>query len=479
MKVVVLTFDRLPASLLGCYGNEWVETPHFDRLAAESTVFPSTFVEIPGVAGPEHPWWTGRFEFFQGVSDGAPSGRPMSLFGQLTAAGITFRLLSERADGLPPRGVASSTGEESSTRESASASESAFEIVSGDDGLDIEHGDVPFARLVQRATEILDGPADEIPDLLWLHSRGVPSPWLPPEFFAGLYLDELEDQDESEATGREIADALLDQLRDEPDLVRLLLSDPDDDGDDAAADAELIATELGDLGDRVRKYVFAGYVSLLDHCLQTLLETVSRRDDTLLLVTAAGGVTFGERAAFLASDRTARDLAEADDDVCDSLLRVPLLIRPPGPATFGNRSMQTVLPPDICATLLGTLTDSRQPGTGPLTAAVTGQHSSTGINLLPPSAAGPEGSAPRTALHLGAAGTLGIRSREWLLTIPDGLQAIRDGANPDDIEDQAGLYAQPDDRWSLNNLTRQRPGIYSELFAELRSRMSALNRADG
>ena len=33
-RALVVTFDQLPAAILGCYGNEWIETPHLDRLAA-------------------------------------------------------------------------------------------------------------------------------------------------------------------------------------------------------------------------------------------------------------------------------------------------------------------------------------------------------------------------------------------------------------------------------------------------------------
>jgi arylsulfatase A-like enzyme len=464
MKTVVLTFDRLPANLLGCYGNEWVETPHFDRLAAKSTVFAFAFAEIPGPASAEHPWWTGQFEFFgraesQVASDGSPT-----LFEILTASGVSFRFLSERADGLPPRGV---------VVENASTSDKCFEVVSGEEGLAAEHNDVPFAKLVRRATEILDGPDDAVPDLLWLHSRGVPSPWLPPEFFAGLYLDELEDHDESEATGREIADALLDQLHDEPDLVRLLLSDPADDADDAAADAELIADELGQIGERVRKYVFAGYVSLLDHCLQTLTEAISRRDDVLLLVTSAGGVSFGERAAFLTNDSAASQFAEADDDVCDSLLRVPLLIRPAGPAAFGNRDLRLTQPPDIFATILDCLSSAESS-----TIAAEGSGPDSAASLIKPAPGDPVQTAVQAISHLGTTGALAIRSCDWILTLPDGLAAFQSDAGSDELADLAGLYAQPDDRWMLNNLTRQQPGVSAELLDRLRERTSsALNAA--
>ena len=52
MRLIVLTFDRLPARLLACYGNEWMETPAFDQLAARSTVFEQHFAELPGEQAP-------------------------------------------------------------------------------------------------------------------------------------------------------------------------------------------------------------------------------------------------------------------------------------------------------------------------------------------------------------------------------------------------------------------------------------------
>lgn len=39
MNFVVVMFDTLRADYLGCYGNEWVETPTLDGLARQSAVF--------------------------------------------------------------------------------------------------------------------------------------------------------------------------------------------------------------------------------------------------------------------------------------------------------------------------------------------------------------------------------------------------------------------------------------------------------
>ncbi len=39
MKVIVFALNGCPAGWLGAYGNDWVGTPHLDRLAAEAVTF--------------------------------------------------------------------------------------------------------------------------------------------------------------------------------------------------------------------------------------------------------------------------------------------------------------------------------------------------------------------------------------------------------------------------------------------------------
>ena len=69
MQAIVVTFDRLATRLIGCYGNEWIETPNFDRLAATSTVFDNHFTDSVGpLAG--HAWLTGRHAFRSGRESG-------------------------------------------------------------------------------------------------------------------------------------------------------------------------------------------------------------------------------------------------------------------------------------------------------------------------------------------------------------------------------------------------------------------------
>jgi arylsulfatase A-like enzyme len=47
MKCLLLSIRGLRPDCLGCYGNDWIDTPHLDRLAAESVVFDQHFAAAP------------------------------------------------------------------------------------------------------------------------------------------------------------------------------------------------------------------------------------------------------------------------------------------------------------------------------------------------------------------------------------------------------------------------------------------------
>ena len=44
-NAIVLMFDSLQYNYLGCYGNPWIKTPNFDRLAREGMVFDNNYIE--------------------------------------------------------------------------------------------------------------------------------------------------------------------------------------------------------------------------------------------------------------------------------------------------------------------------------------------------------------------------------------------------------------------------------------------------
>src|SRR5439155_10403244 len=63
MKALVIIVRGLHLGYLGCYGNEWIATPGFDRLAAEGAVFDQHFADWPSAEGAMRAWQTARYVF--------------------------------------------------------------------------------------------------------------------------------------------------------------------------------------------------------------------------------------------------------------------------------------------------------------------------------------------------------------------------------------------------------------------------------
>ena len=81
MNAINLTVDRLHAGYLGCYGNSWIETPHFDRLAADGFVFDQSLIASTDLA--EH--------YAQLLGTGGEPG----VIQRLRGAGITTALITD------------------------------------------------------------------------------------------------------------------------------------------------------------------------------------------------------------------------------------------------------------------------------------------------------------------------------------------------------------------------------------------------
>ncbi|MBM79901.1 MAG: hypothetical protein CMJ78_04825 [Planctomycetaceae bacterium] len=92
LQVVVVTFDSLPTSHLGCYGSEWVETPQLDALAAESAVFDShfgtDFCELESQSTLRYAWKTGS-------RAGWAADNQASFTDNLQTAGVDVKIIEE------------------------------------------------------------------------------------------------------------------------------------------------------------------------------------------------------------------------------------------------------------------------------------------------------------------------------------------------------------------------------------------------
>jgi arylsulfatase A-like enzyme len=435
MNAIVLTFDRLPLSFLACYGNNWIETPNFDRLAAQSVCFHQHFAESLTLNTVRHAWWSGCYECRrQGdprVSDLLPAA--------LAARGVTVRMLLE-AGGQ----------DDKSARDLSQLFPEWTQIVAGADGLDVAPDDTPFLRLVARAQRdlrLLRTSRSE-PWLLWIKSRGVPIPWLPPAEYARLFLDVDDDEPtEAAADDDEIDVAETDDDFDEADKYE----EPDDGTFLEMSDSQFndllrtaaalppsraLRDKMTDLDRALARKVLGGYIALLDAGVGRLLEAIDQASagtPTLLLLTAAQGLTVHEPGVLR------DDWAQSADEI----VHTPLFVRGAG-VDRGFRRQTLTQPVDLFPTLFEWFGLER-----PETLL-------EGHSLL--SAVRDGRADPRQqAFAADQRGLTTVRSADHYLV---------QQSEPASEEPVRHLFAKPEDAWEVNDLAAQRPQIVDELAAE-------------
>jgi arylsulfatase A-like enzyme len=319
-RAVVVTFDRLHLGYLGCYGNDWIETPHLDRLATRAVVFDRHCSENLDPLAANHGWWNGIYQF---ALDAEQQRRCPSFLDELHACSVKTHLIIE-SDSHEDTTIAPPFGQVSTVR--------------GADGFDVSEGETPFARTVKRCTELLDESVhDSAAALLWVKSRGVPVPWIPPREFAELYLDDFglgacgdeDDESENDVPGIE-SDGFVDN-------ENLANQDSGDSAPQASVDESL--------DWRYAAAMYAAYVTLLDRWLGRLLAAIDQSpvwNGALLIVTAGCGQALGEHGGL--TDERIKLRAEC--------LHTPLLILLPEGDQAGTRRAALVQTVDLAPTLL-------------------------------------------------------------------------------------------------------------------------------
>ena len=56
MRVIAFALNGCPAGWLGAYGNDWVGTPHLDRLASEAVTFDRHISDCPEPTAARRAW---------------------------------------------------------------------------------------------------------------------------------------------------------------------------------------------------------------------------------------------------------------------------------------------------------------------------------------------------------------------------------------------------------------------------------------
>jgi hypothetical protein len=303
-SAIILSIDRLGAGFLGPYGNTWIETPEFNRLASQSLLCEHMLADSPHLESLFHSYWSGRHAVSFSVS-AAPG-----YIAAATQRGLRTVLVTDEQSLL-------------SHPLAADFAEQVFVPVDGDPKQAREVEETQLARLFEEALATLR--ELDTPFLLWIHSRGMSGAWDAP------------------ATLREQFAAEDDPLPGEfitPPEKRLTEAiDPD----------ELLKLT----------HAYAGQVAIVDLCLGALLAAADEHPlaaRTLLAVTSPRGYPLGEHGR----------IGPCDNALYGELLQTPLLVRIPGGNAALVRSQQLVQPSDLGQLLRDIFTTSEATADSPL-----------------------------------------------------------------------------------------------------------------
>lgn len=433
LNIVIVSIDCLHAGFLGCYGNTWVATPHFDRLAAQGLVFDQSFLDHPDLAEVCRAWWTGRHVLERAASNEDSPLLPL----HMAKAGLDTLLITDDA-------VVATQADAHAFSQVVRLGAAAGEADPREPADDVVA--TSAAGFFARATEWLAEARK--PSFVWLHSRGMSAPWDAPYELRRQYADE-----DDPPPPHFIAPP-----------CRRLESEHDPDELWGAAQA------------------FAGQVSLVDLCLGGLLESIESDPawaNALLMVIGARGFPLGRRGR----------LGPVDDALIGELVQTPWLVRWPGGQSAGARSSMLVQPFDLAPTLADAVSapwpiaasaqgvaefvriPDQTHGDAPTSHEVRYRQMNhpvwpsptVGRSLLP--VVREQTVPPRDRILLvNSAGERGLRTPAWYLRLP------ADGAESPPPE----LYSKPDDRWEVNDVAGRLPDIVAGATAALDEYTAAL-----
>jgi hypothetical protein len=291
MNTICLVLDRLHAGYLGPYGNTWVQTPAFNRLASESFTFDQMLIDTPDIERLYRSYWHG----WHALCPHEPPAERRSLVAALREAGVATALVSDERRVLDhPLAVDFDEFVEIDPPWQPRAAD-----------------DIEQTHLAKCFAELIDWlPSARTPFFLWCHLASLGTAWDAPLDYRRSYCD---DDDPAVPTTAEVPDRLL----------------PENFDPDQALGAS---------------QTYAGQVSLLDGCLDALLQELDESEagrDTLLVVTSPRGFPLAEH----------RRIGPCDEALFGELVHVPLFVRFPDRAHAAARAQALVEPADLWASL--------------------------------------------------------------------------------------------------------------------------------
>jgi arylsulfatase A-like enzyme len=422
MKAIVFVLRGCSAAWLGAYGNEWIATPHLDRLAAEGIVFDRHISNCPTNAAACNTWLKDK----SSLQDRAES---RDLLASLKNKGIqTILVRANHPDTDSPAEFYAEWGELFDARPQ-------------------EEGRFALDSLIRSFPALLERLA-KMPDyLLWIDIDSLLPPWNIRQEVFEAYVEDIDEDNPYPEVAEEEDEESVDESEEEPMDVE------DDDGDEP--DEELdVAEEIDDTEDSEEErepvtpwadpptglfdgkdsdarewlhYSLAATVTGLDAELGVIFQQL--RDHGLdrtatWLLTSDFGYPLGEHG----------QIGQHRPWLYEELVHLPLLLRLPDGKEACRRIGQLTQPEDIAPTILD------------LFGLNCGKDKSERASLLP--LARGETTTSRafamTRLVLGSAEELAIRTEEWAFLFPVKV--------PEAETREPQLFGKPDDRWEVNDL---------------------------
>jgi arylsulfatase A-like enzyme len=352
MNVLAICTDTFRADYLGCYGNEWIETPNLDTLANDGFLFEQAYAEGLPTLPARRVYFTGRRLFprweivphkgdnlsFQPAWHAIPE-EEVTIAELLSEVGITCGFITDVYHYFKPtgnfhRGFHSFEfirGQEADRYRSGPAkrlaqaawgtkSSGEFELSSLPAGqrqylLNVSsrgrEEDYFVAQVMLHAARWLEGNRDNLPFFLWVDCFDPHEPWDPPLYDADRY--HPDDQD-----------------------ARLIFAP-------STSVAQFSQQQVA----RV-KALYAGEVTLVDRWIGYLLhrlEDLGLAEDTAVLFTSDHGTLLGELGAV---HKKPWGLVQPET-------RLPLIVRLPNHRMTGNAVSEYVSSVDIAPTILSLL----------------------------------------------------------------------------------------------------------------------------
>ncbi|MCZ2342535.1 MAG: sulfatase-like hydrolase/transferase [Bacteroidales bacterium] len=442
MHAVVITLHGCPLAAFGAYGNEWIVTPHLDRLAAESVVFDQHISDCPDPVAARRTWRTGQLAQPPAAVRNRPTPDLLTL---LTSAGVeSVLVIQTRPENLPT--------------DEFQLGWSRVLTISPDD---------PDA-LCGTLTALLPELQQRSAFLLWLELDRLLPPWDVPQEVFQLYIADLLDDEATNDTAddqqNEYADEHDDDSSDGEEGEDALSSDEDSE-DDAEEEAEPATPpepvqpwtqppvgwfDRDDLPSwELLHRSFAAVVSGFDAELGRVFDLFREHGlDTTAhwILTTDFGYPLGEHGM----------IGRHRPWLHEELIHLPLLMRLANAHQAGTRVSALTQPMDLLPTLARIWAVPVPDG---------GEVAVDWLALADDPNAGTRTEA-LTVLTLGSASEVALRTVDRALLLPLA-------TDPEDDPREPQLYEKPADRWEVNNIRQQDLDRAEEWEQQLRARFTS------